>query len=505
MENNLVNAGFNIGEFLPWIIVGAVALLVIIVFMCNYIKVPPNVALIVSGRKHKYKVKDAEGKEVTKQFGYRIVRGGATFVIPFFERVDKLNLGIMQVDIKTNQPVPSQEYIGVLVDGVANIKIGSDDVSVATAAEQFLGWKQQEIAAVAMQVLEGNMREIIGRMTISDLVQNRDKFANETQNAATADMRNMGLEIVNITIQNFSDNDGVLDTLAVKNIAEKKRDADIARAEAERDTVIRQSIADQEGNKARAEANATIAEQNKVLELRRAQFRAEQDRAKADADLAYQVQQENARKALETERAAAELIRLQKETELQAQQVQIQREKLSIEVRERAEAERDAKIAAAEAERMVTQARAEAELYKTQKEAEAKLVLAQKEAEAQFVLAEKEAEAIRMKGEAEAEAMLKKAEAMKQYGQAAMMQMVIDKLPDMAKAVSEPLSKTDKIILFGEGGATSMARDTAGTMLQTFEAVKDAVGLDIPRMLKDVTTGGLIGKAVSDNEEDKAE
>ncbi len=485
----------------PAVIIGIVAAaLLIIIFMCNYIKVPPNVALIVSGRKHKYKVKADNGQTVVKKFGYRIVRGGATFVIPFFERVDKLNLGIMQVDIKTTQPVPSQEYIGVLVDGVANIKIGSDDVSVATAAEQFLGWKQQEIASVAMQVLEGNMREIIGRMTISDLVQNRDKFANETQNAATTDMRNMGLEIVNITIQNFSDNNGVLDTLAVKNIAEKKRDADIARAEAERDTLIRQSIAEQEGNRARAQAHATMAEQDKELELRRAQFRAEQDRAKAEADLAYQVQQENSRKALETERAEAELIRLQKETELQAQQVQIQREKLSIEVRERAEAERDAKIAAAEAERMVTQARAEAELYKAEKEAEANLISAQREAEAKFVLAQKEAEAIRLKGEAEAEAMLKKAEAMKQYGQAAMMQMVIDKLPDMAKAVSEPLSKTDKIILFGEGGATSMAKDTAGTMLQTFEAVKDAVGLDIPKMLKDVTTGGLIGKAVSDDE-----
>ncbi len=485
----------QIMQYLPFIVGGALLLILLIIFMCNYIKVPPNVALIVSGRKHKYKVKGEDGKDIVKRFGYRIVRGGATFVIPFFERVDKLNLGIMQVDIKTTQPVPSQEYIGVLVDGVANIKIGSDAVSVATAAEQFLGWKQQEIAAVAMQVLEGNMREIIGRMTIADLVQNRDKFATETQNAATADMRNMGLEIVNITIQNFSDNDGVLDTLAVKNIAEKKRDADIARAEAERDTLIRQSIADQEGNKARAEASAHIAEQNKELELRKAQFRAEQDRAKAEADMAYQVQQETARKALETERAEAELIRLQKETELQAQAVQIQREKLSIEVREKAEAERDAQIAAAEAERAVVQARAEAELFKAQKDAEAKLILAQREAEAQFILAEKEAEAIRMKGEAEAEAMLKKAEAMKQYGQAAMMQMVIDKLPEMAKAVSEPLSKTDKIILFGEGGASSMARDTAGTMLQTFEAVKDAVGLDIPKMLKDVSTGGLIGKA----------
>ncbi len=476
-----------------------VAVLLLVIFMCNYIKVPPNVALIVSGRKHKYRVKGENGQEQIKQFGYRIVRGGATFVIPFFERVDKLNLGIMQVDIKTTQPVPSQEYIGVMVDGVANIKIGSDDVSVATAAEQFLSWKQEQIAAVAMQVLEGNMREIIGRMTISDLVQNRDKFATETQRAATADMKNMGLEIVNITIQNFSDNDGVLDTLAVKNIAEKKRDADIARAEAERDTLIRQSLADQEGNKARTEASAHIAEQDKDLELRRAAFRAEQDRAKAEADLAYQVQQENSRKELETERAAAELIRLQKETELQAQQVQIQREKLSIEVRERAEAERDAQIAAAEAAKAVVQTQAEAELFRQTREAEAKLITAQKEAEAQYLLAQKEAEAIRMKGEAEAEAMLKKAEAMKQYGQAAMMQMVIEKLPDMAKAVSEPLSKTDKIILFGQGGATSMAQDTAGTMLQTFEAVKQAVGLDIPQMLRDVTTGGLIGKAASES------
>ena len=446
------------------ITVAAVLLLALIVFLCNYVKVPPNVALIVSGRRRKYRVKDDSGNEIVKEFGYRIVRGGATFVIPFFERVDRLNLGIMQVDIKTTQPVPSMEYIGMMVDGVANIKIGSDDVSVATAAEQFLGWNQTDIAAVAMQVLEGNMREIIGRMTISDLVQNRDKFAQETQRAATADMKNMGLEIVNITIQNFADNDGVLDTLAVKNIAEKKRDADIARAEAERDTVIRQSIADQEGNKARTEANARIAEQDKELELRRAEYRAQQDRAKAEADLAYKVQQENSRKELETERAAAELIRLQKETELQAQQVQIQREKLSIDIREKAEAERDAQVARAEAERRVIEAHAEAELFRSQKEAEAKLITAQKEAEAQLILAEKEAEAIRMKGEAEAEAMTKKAEAMKLYGQAAMMQMIVDKLPDMARAVSEPLSRTDKIILFGEGGATSMARDTAGTM-----------------------------------------
>lgn len=477
---------FQIQEYLPYIYWGAGALLVLILliaFIKNYIKVPPNIALIISGRRKKYRVKDEQGKDTVKDFGYRIVRGGATFVIPFFERVDRLNLGMMQVDIKTTQPVPSQEYIGMMVDGVANIKIGSDPVSVATAAEQFLGWTQDNIAAVAMQVLEGNMREIIGRMTIADLVQNRDKFAQETQRAATTDMRNMGLEIVNLTIQNFSDNDGVLETLAVKNIAEKKRDADIARADAERDTKISQSMADQDGYKARAEADANIAEQGMMLELKKAEFRADEDRAKAEADLAYEVQKETARKALETERAAAELIRLQKETELQAQQVQIQREKLNIEIRERAEAERDARIYRAEADKQVTQAQAEADLYKAQKAAEASLVLAQNESEA-----------IRLKGEAEAEALLKKAEAMKQYGQAAMMEMLVDKLPEIARAVSDPLSKTEKIIMFGEGGATSMAKDVSGAMLQTFESVKEAVGLDIPQMLKDITTGGLVGK-----------
>ena len=462
---------FEYGGFLSegrsvliWVIVALVALF-LIAFIRNYIKVPPNVALIVSGRRRKYNVKDETGREIVKEFGYRIVRGGATFVIPFFERVDKLNLGIMQVDIKTTQPVPSQEYIGMMVDGVANIKIGSDAVSVATAAEQFLGWAQSDIAAVAMQVLEGNMREIIGRMTISDLVQNRDKFAQETQRAATTDMKNMGLEIVNLTIQNFSDNDGVLDTLAVKNISEKKRDADIAKAEAERDTVIRQATAQQEGFRAKAESDANMAEQEKLLELKRASYRAEQDKAKAMADIAYNLQQEVSRKDLETERAAAELVRLEKQTQLQAQQVQVERERLSVEIRERAEAD----------------------FFKAQKEAEASLVLARNEAEA-----------IRLKGEAEADAILKKAEAMKQYGQAAMLEMVISRMPEIAKAVSEPLSKTDKIILFGEGGATNMARDVSGTMLQTFESVKEAVGIDIPKMLKDVTTGGLIGKAASE-------
>ena len=278
-----------------------------------------------------------------------------------------------------------------------------------------------------------------------------------------SDMQNMGLEIINLTIQNFSDNEGkVIDTMAIQNVVIKEQEAAIAKAKAE-----------QESNKAQIAAQAAIAEQNKQLQLLQAQYKIEADQEKAKADQAYAIEQERVRKEFEEQRAAAELTRLEKATELKRQEVEIERERLNVEVREKAAAEKDALIFKAEAERVERQAQADAQFYEAQKEAEA----------------------IRLRGEAEAEAIRKKAEAMQLYGQAAMLEMVVDKLPEIARSVSEPLSKTEKIILFGEGGATSMARDTAGTMLQTFEAVKQAVGLDIPRMLKDVTTGGLVGKA----------
>lgn len=430
----------------------------------RYKVAPPDTALIISGLlRRNYKVRNPDGTVASKKFGYRIVRGGATFYIPGIERIDQLDMCLMQVDIKTAQPVPTKEYISVIVDAVANIKIGSDDLSIATAAEQLLHYNADQIKALAKDVLEGNMREIIGQMTIAELVQNRDKFAQESIKAAMSDMSNMGLEIINLTIQNFADKDGdVIETMATQNVVDKERDAAIARAKAQ-----------QEGHKAEVEAAAAIAEQDKQLALLQAGYKMESDQEKAKADEAYRIEQERVRKTYEAERAAAELTRLEKETELKKQEVEIERERLNVQIREKAAAEKDARVFEAEAEKFERQAKADAQLYE----------------------AEKEAEAIRMRGEAEAEAIRKKAEAMQLYGQAAMLEMVVDKLPDIARSVSEPLSKTEKIILFGEGGASSMARDTAGTMLQTFEAVKQSVGLDIPKMLKDVSTGGLVGKA----------
>ncbi|MBR3108646.1 MAG: flotillin family protein [Clostridia bacterium] len=453
------------------ILVCIVGLIVLIRLVPRYKIAPPDTALIISGLlRRSYKVRNPDGTVSAKKFGYRIVRGGATFYIPAIERIDQLDMCLMQVDIKTAQPVPTKEYISVLVDAVANIKIGSDDLSIATAAEQLLHYDADQIKSLAKDVLEGNMREIIGQMTIAELVQNRDKFAQESIKAAMSDMSNMGLEIINLTIQNFSDKDGqVIETMATQKIVEKERDASIARAKAQ-----------QEGHKAEIEAQAAIAEQDKELALLKAAYQIESDQEKAKADEAYRIEQERVRKTFEQERAAAELTRLEKETELKKQEVEIQRERLNVEIREKAAAEKDARQFQAEAEKFERQAQADAQLYEAQKEAEA----------------------IRMKGEAEAEAIRMKAEAMKLYGQAAMLEMVVDKLPEIAQSVSEPLSKTEKIILFGEGGATSMARDTAGTMLQTFEAVKQAVGLDIPKMLRDVSVGGLVGKAAAEDNTD---
>ena len=456
-------------QYWYWIPIVLVGVIILIKFLPRYRISPPDTALIISGfLRRRYKVRNHDGTVSVKKFGYRIVRGGATFWVPAVERIDKLDMCLMQVDIKTAQPVPTKEYISVLVDAVANIKIGSDDLSIATAAEQLLHYDSDHIKALAKDVLEGNMREIIGQMTIAELVQNRDKFAQESIKAAMSDMGNMGLEIINLTIQNFSDKDNnVIETMALQNIVDKERDAKIARAKAE-----------QEGHKAEIEAQAIIAEQNKELELRKAAYKIESDQEKAKADETYKIEQERIRKTYETERAAAEMTRLQKETELKKQQVEIERERLNVEVREKANAEKDARIARAEAERFERQAKADAELYESQKAAEA----------------------IEMKGRAEAEAIRRKAEAMQLYGQAAMLEMVVDKLPEVARAIGEPLGQTEKIILFGEGAATGLTRDVTGSMLQSFEAIKAATSLDIPGLLNKVASGGLVGRHVPDAE-----
>ena len=444
---------------MQYIIAGIVVLLIVL-FAASYLKAPPDMAYIISGIKRGKK----EGER-----NARVVVGRATLRIPFLERVDKLRLNLMQVDIKTDSAVPTAEYINIFIDGVANIKVSSDAQSILRAAENFLGRRQSEIADVAQQVLEGNMREIVGQMRLADLVQNRDLFAQKVLENAAEDMRRMGLEIVNLTIQNFVDKNGVIEDLGVDNVAKIRKDAAIAKANAEKDIAVAEALAREQSNKARAEADIKIAEQNKIVEVKRSEYKTEQDSRRAEADAAYAIQEQTQRRTIETASVNADIARREREVELREREVALAERSLDAEVRKKADAERYA-----------LQQRAEAERYRMEQEAAAKRVAM-----------EEEARGIEAKGRAEAEAILAKAEAMKAMGEASVLEMILAALPEMVRNAAEPLAKTDKIVMYGDGNASKLVGDVLRTSSQVTEGLAESTGIDLRTLL----AGFLGGKA----------
>ena len=226
------------------IVIIAAVVIVIVVFLLlymvfsRYTKVGPNQVLVVSGIKHKAE----DGTKV----GFRIVKGGGTFVWPIFEKVDILSLELLTIDVQTPE-VYTSKGVPVKVDGVAQTKVKGDDVSIRTAAEQFLGKSTDEIRNIATQTLEGHLRAILGTMTVEEIYQNRDAFASKVQEVAAGDMANMGLNIISFTIRDIRDGQGYLDALGKPRIAQVKRDAIIAQAEADRDSQIRSAQAKQAG------------------------------------------------------------------------------------------------------------------------------------------------------------------------------------------------------------------------------------------------------------------
>src|SRR5580704_10951156 len=246
--------------------------LTFIVFVSRYTKVGPNQVLIVSGRKHTL--------EDGSQVGFRIVKGGGTFVLPIFEKVDLLSLELLTIDVQTPE-VYTSKGVPVKVDGVSQIKVKGDDVSIRTSAEQFLGKSQDEIRNIATQTLEGHLRAILGTMTVEEIYQNRDAFASKVQEVAAGDMANMGLGIVSFTIRDIRDSQGYLDALGKPRIAQ---------AEADRDAMIRSAQATQAGQEAKYVADTRIAEAQRDYQSNVAQYQAAVNQKKAEADLAYDLQ-----------------------------------------------------------------------------------------------------------------------------------------------------------------------------------------------------------------------
>jgi flotillin len=467
-----------------------VIFLLIMIWASRYTKVGPNQVLVVSGNKHKFV--EADG---TVQFrGFRIVKGGGTFVWPVFEKVDVLSLELLTIDVQTPE-VYTSKGVPVKVDGVAQIKIKGDDVSIATASEQVLSKSIDEIKSVATQTLEGHLRAILGTMTVEDIYQNRDAFASKVQEVAAGDMANMGLGIVSFTIRDIRDSQGYLDALGKPRIAQVKRDATIAQAEADRDAMIRSSQAVQAGQEAKYVADTRIAEAQRDYQTNVASYQAAVNQKKAEADLAYDLQKFKTGQLVKAEEIQVNIIEKQKQIELQQQEIQRKQRELEANVQKPADAERYRveTLANATKYQLETEAAGNAAATKAKGFAAADVVKATGLAEADANKARGLAEAavIEAQGAATAEAMKLKAESFKQYNQAAVIEMIVRILPELAGKVSEPLAKTEKIVIINSGsgvggGASKVTGDVTQIMSQLPPVIESLTGIKFEKLIEQV-------------------
>ncbi len=464
-----------------FIIVGVIVLLLLL-FFASYVKVKPNQAFIITGPRKS-----------------RVIIGKGTLRIPFLERIDVIPLSLIQTDIKTDSAVPTNEFINIFVDGVANIRIKTDEDSIRLAGQIFLSRDLEGIRIVTKEVLEGNMREIIGQMKLKELVQNRDKFAEQVYASAMQDMGRMGLEIINITIQNFSDKNGVIEDLGVDNVTQIRKDAAIARANSEKEVQIASAQAKELANEARIAAELKIAEQNTDLSLRQAALKQKADTQQATADLSYEIQKANEQKSVNIAIQEAEIAKRTKEIELKTKEVEVEEKRLEATVKKDADAKRYAAEQKSVADLFVRSKEAEAKLFEEAKRAEAIKV----SAEASRFAEEERAKGIAAVGQAEAEAIEKKAEAMKKMENAAILELILNSnvLPNMVAAAAEPLSKVDKITMYGEGNSTKLVGDIVNSSTQVISAVKDATGIDLTSLLAGYATGKL--NALKETPEEK--
>ncbi len=482
---------------MPWasLIGGVVAILLVIfifagIWASRYTKVGPNEVLVISGRKRHMTDPDGTARDV----GYRIVKGGGVFVWPVFEKVDILKLELMTIDVQTPE-VYTSKGVPVKVDGVAQIKVKGDDISIATAAEQFLSKGTEDIKNIAMQTLEGHLRAILGTMTVEEIYQNRDAFASKVQEVAAGDMANMGLGIVSFTIRDIRDTQGYLDALGKPRIAQVKRDAIIAQAEADRDSAIRSAQASQAGQEAKFAADSKIAQAKRDYEMNLAEYNASVNQKKAESELAYDLQRFKTGQLVKAEEVQVSIIEKQKQIELQEQEIRRRQRELEATVQKPADAERYRveTLAAATKFQLETEAAGAASAAKAKGFAQADVVKATGSAEADANKARGLAEAavIEAQGLATAEAMRKKAESFKQYNQAAVIQMIVEILPQLAAKISEPLSKTEKIVIINSGngpggGASKLTGDVTQIISQLPPVLESLTGVKFEKLLEQV-------------------
>jgi len=482
---------------IPWmkIILGVGVFLFLIFFFggiyaSRYTKVGPNQVLVISGRKHH--IMDPDGTQ--REVGFRVVKGGGVFVWPVFEKVDVLSLELLTIDVQTPE-VYTSKGVPVRVDGVAQVKVKGDDISIGTAAEQFLSKGGDEIRNIATQTLEGHLRAILGTMTVEDIYQNRDAFASKVQEVAAGDMANMGLQIVSFTIRDIRDSQGYLDALGKPRIAQVKRDAIIAQAEADRDATIRSAQAQQAGQEAKFAADTKIAESQRDYQMNVANYQASVNNRKAEADLAYDLQKYKTGQLVKAEEVQVNIIEKQKQIELQEQEIKRKQRELEANIQKPADAERYKVETLANAKKfqLETEATGAAAAAKAQGFANADVAKATgiAEAEADKARGLAEAAVIEAQGKANAEATRLKAEAFQKYNEAAVIELLVKVMPEIAGKISEPLAKTDKITIINSGngsggGASRVTGDVTQIIAQLPPVLESLTGVKFEKLLEQV-------------------
>nr|WP_303243744.1 SPFH domain-containing protein [uncultured Cellulosilyticum sp.] len=496
--------------YLVPILVAVGIILIIAIILGMWKKIPQDKAAVITGLKK------------------RVITGGGGLVVPLLERVDTISLESMKLDVKTNGAMTSQG-VPINTDGVAVIKVRNDRNSILAAIEQFNAPKEaqtiQTISDVSREVLEGKLREIISKLTVEEIYNDRESFGAKVHEVAGTDLAEMGLELKTLTIKDISDNNGYLKALGEARIAEVKKNAQIAVAEANKETKIKTSEATRIGETAEIEAKTAISEANKIQKIKQLSFEQEQSTAKAESDAAYDIQKNITLKRITDTEMDAEVLKQQRLRDVEAEKIQISivAEQKNIELAQR-KAERKEKelqetiIKPAEAQKQKEQLSADALKYKEIADAEAKAeairlnasveaekIKLQGLAEAEVIRQKgiAEAEAIRLQGLAEAEAMEKKAEAYAKYSDAGKLEMLVGVLPEIAKNVAEPMSRIEKIIVMdgsGDGGgATAVAKTVSSTMATVMESVKEMTGFDLTETMRAHTYDAKVNKNVNLN------
>jgi flotillin len=439
------------------ILIGAIVVVVALILVLmskQYRKVGPNEVLIISGGR-KRTVTDPDG--TVRKIGYRMHIGGGTLVIPFLESAQVLPLGVHTLDLDCREAITARG-IQVNAQGQAQIKIGGDEFSIRMAAEQFLGKGDQGIRDIAGKILEGHMRAALGSMTVEEILQQRGVLADRVREEATEDFDRMGLKVMSFSLKDLADTSGYIEALGKPKIAEARSQAAVAEAEAERDATIKAAGARKEADIAKFKAESEISEANRDYELRRAEYQALVNQKKADSDLAYELERQKINQQLKREEYQVRLV--EKEQAIKVEEKEILRKEKELESTVKKQAD---------ARKYQMRIDAEAEAFKTETGAKAR------------------AEAMRLEGEVEAETMKKKAESYADYNQAAVYEMLISVMPELARAVSEPLSKVEKIIMVdggSGGGASKVTKQVADVLAQLPAVVESLSGVDLKKLLE---------------------